>query len=398
VYDAPGQDGRWTVIDNIGTLVTNDPESGEGPLGLIRDAAVVLGDGLVQWVGPRSRIPEGSAGSRYDLRGRAALPGFVDSHAHLVFGGERAEEFAARMTGAPYAAGGIRTTIAATRAASDAELGANVARLVAESLHSGTTTIETKSGYGQSVPDELRSLEVASAHTAERTLLAAHVTPPEFAGRSDDYVRMVVEEMIPKCAPHAKWIDVFCEEGAFDADQSRAVLEAGIAAGLTPRVHGNQLSYGAGVQLAVELNAASVDHVTYTTDADVEALAASDTVATLLPGADFSTRNKYPDARALLDAGATVALAADCNPGTCYTTSIPFCIALAVREMHMSPDEAVWAATAGGAAALQRTDIGHIRVGARADLIALDAPSHLHLAYRPGVALVREVWKDGYRR
>ena len=302
------------------------------------------------------------------------------------------------MTGAPYAAGGIRTTIAATRAASDAELGANVARLVAESLHSGTTTIETKSGYGQSVPDELRSLEVAAAHTAETTLLAAHVTPPEFAGRSDDYVRMVVEEMIPKCAPHAKWIDVFCEEGAFDADQSRAVLEAGIAAGLTPRVHGNQLSYGAGVQLAVELNAASVDHVTYTTDADVEALAASDTVATLLPGADFSTRNKYPDARALLDAGATVALAADCNPGTCYTTSIPFCIALAVREMHMSPDEAVWAATAGGAAALQRTDIGHIRVGARADLIALDAPSHLHLAYRPGVALVREVWKDGYRR
>lgn len=387
--------GTSLLIDNIGVLVTNDPEVGEGRLGLIRNAAVVLGDGIVHWVGPRARIPQGSAGTRHDLAGRAALPGFVDSHAHLVFGGDRAEEFAARMTGAPYGAGGIRTTIAATRAATDTELHANMSRLVAEALHSGTTTIECKSGYGQSVADELRSLEVAAAHTDETTLLAAHVTPPEFAGRTDDYVRLVCEEMIPTCAPHATWIDVFCEEDAFDADQCRAVLDAGIAAGLTPRVHGNQLGYGAGVRLAVELGAASVDHVTYTTDADIEALAGGDTVATLLPGADFCTRNKYPDARALLAAGVTVALAADCNPGTSYTTSIPFCIALAVREMCMSPDEAVWAATAGGAAALRRTDIGRIRVGARADLIALDAPSHLHLAYRPGVALVREVWKDG---
>ncbi|MEV6098396.1 imidazolonepropionase [Nocardia sp. NPDC051981] len=391
------ESGQWTVIDNIGALVTNDPEIGAGPLGVIRDAAVVLGDGLIQWVGPRTRLPEGSADTRVDLEGRAALPGFVDSHAHLVFGGERSEEFAARMTGAPYSAGGIRTTIAATRAATDTALSANVARLVAEALRTGTTTIETKSGYGQTVADELRSLEIAGRHTSETTLLAAHVTPPEFAGRTDDYVRLVIDEMIPACASHAGWIDVFCEEGAFDADQSRAVLEAGIAAGLTPRVHGNQLSYGAGVQLAAELGAASVDHVTYTTREDIDALAASSTVATLLPGADFSTRNKYPDARALLDAGVTVALAADCNPGTCYTTSIPFCIALAVREMHMSPDEAVWAATAGGAAALRRNDIGHIRVGARADLIALDAPSHLYLAYRPGVALVREIWKDGHR-
>ncbi|MET8426711.1 imidazolonepropionase [Nocardia sp. NPDC004860] len=391
------ESGQWTVIDNIGALMTNDPEIGAGPLGVIRDAAVVLGNGLIQWVGPRTHLPEGSAGTRVDLEGRAALPGFVDSHAHLVFGGERSEEFAARMTGAPYSAGGIRTTIAATRAATDSTLSANVARLVAEALRTGTTTIETKSGYGQTVADELRSLEIAARHTSETTLLAAHVTPPEFAGRTDDYVRLVIDEMIPACASHAGWIDVFCEEGAFDADQSRAVLEAGIAAGLTPRVHGNQLSYGAGVQLAAELGAASVDHVTYTTGEDIEALAASSTVATLLPGADFSTRNKYPDARALLDAGVTVALAADCNPGTCYTTSIPFCIALAVREMHMSPDEAVWAATAGGAAALRRNDIGHIRVGARADLIALDAPSHLYLAYRPGVALVREIWKDGHR-
>jgi imidazolonepropionase len=266
---------------------------------------------------------------------------------------------------------------------------------VAEARRSGTTTLECKSGYGQSVADELRSLDVSNRQTPETTLLAAHVTPPEFDGRTDDYVRLVVDEMVPRCAPHARWIDVFCEEGAFDAEQSRAVLEAGVAAGLTPRVHGNQLSYGAGVQLAVDVGAASVDHVTYTTDADVDALAGGSTVATLLPGADFCTRNKYPDARSLLDAGVTVALAADCNPGTCYTTSIPFCIALAIREMHMSPEEAIWAATAGGAAALRRNDIGRIAVGARADVIALDAPSYLHLGYRPGVALVREVWKDG---
>lgn len=383
------------LIDDIGTLVTNDPTVGDGPLGILRDAAVVIDDGHIGWVGPAAQAP--AADERYGLEGRAALPGFVDSHSHLVFGGDRADEFAARMTGARYEAGGIRTTVAATRAASDDELGANMSRLVAEARRSGTTTLECKSGYGQTVADELRSLEVAGRRTAETTLLAAHVTPPEFAGRTDDYVRMVVDEMVPKCAPHARWIDVFCEEGAFNAEQSRAVLEAGIAAGLTPRVHGNQLSYGAGVKLAVELGAASVDHVTYTTEADIDALAGGSTVATLLPGADFCTRNKYPDARALIDAGVTVALAADCNPGTCYTTSIPFCIALAIREMHMTPDEAVWAATAGGAAALQRDDVGRIAVGARADLIALDAPSYLHLGYRPGVALVHEVWLGGVR-
>ncbi|NMO02335.1 imidazolonepropionase [Gordonia sp. TBRC 11910] len=385
----------WTVIDNIATLVTNDPTVGDGTLGVLRDAAVVIGDGVVQWVGPCSAIPEGAAGDRHDAGGRAVLPGFVDSHSHMVFGGDRAEEFAARMTGSEYKAGGIRTTIAATRAASDAELSANMGRLVAEAAASGTTTVECKSGYGQTVVDERRSLDVAAGHTAETTLLAAHVTPPEYAGRVDDYVAMVVDEMIPACADGARWIDVFCEKGAFDVDQSRAVLQAGMAAGLTPRVHGNQLTYGAGVQLAVELGAASVDHVTYTTDADIEALAAGDTVATVLPGADFCTRNQYPNARGMIDAGVTVALAADCNPGTCYTTSIPFCIALAVRDMRMSPDEAVWAATAGGAASLRRTDIGALRVGMRADLTMLNAPSYLHLAYRPGVQLVGAVYKDG---
>ncbi|MGO4200990.1 imidazolonepropionase [Rhodococcus sp. TAF43] len=382
-----------TALTNIGTLVTNDPTQGEGPLGIRHDAAVVFEDGVVAWVGNSAEAPAADTG--HDLGGRAVLPGFVESHSHLVFAGERAEEFAARMSGEKYAAGGIRTTIEATRAASDDQLAANVRRLLDESLRSGSTTVEIKSGYGQSTRDELRSVQVAGRFTDEVTLLAAHVPPPEYAGRGDEYVAMAVDEMIPACAPYAKWIDVFCERGAFTVEQSRAVLRAGVAHGLVPRVHGNQLGEGPGVQLAVEMGAASVDHVTYVTDADIDALAGSSTVATLLPGADFSTRNQYPGARALLDAGVTVALGADCNPGTCYTTSLPFCIAIAVRDMHMTPAEAVWAATAGGARALQREDVGSLRIGARADAIALDAPSYLHLAYRPGVPLIGQVWKDG---
>ncbi|BCN65839.1 imidazolonepropionase [Rhodococcus hoagii] len=384
---------RTTALTNIGTLVTNDPSLGDGPLGVRENAAVVFEDGLVAWVGDSADAPAADTG--FDLGGRAVLPGFVESHSHLVFAGERAEEFAARMSGEKYAAGGIRTTIEATRAASDDQLAANVRRLLDESLRSGSTTVEIKSGYGQSTRDELRSVQVAGRFTDEVTLLAAHVPPPEYAGRGDEYVTMAVDEMIPACAPYAKWIDVFCERGAFTVEQSRAVLAAGVAHGLIPRVHGNQLGEGPGVQLAVEMGAASVDHVTYVTDADIDALAGSSTVATLLPGADFSTRNQYPGARALIDAGVTVALGADCNPGTCYTTSLPFCIAIAVRDMHMTPAEAVWAATAGGAKALRRDDVGSLRIGARADAIALDAPSYLHLAYRPGVPLVREVFKDG---
>ncbi|WP_278264472.1 imidazolonepropionase [Nocardia sp. AG03] len=381
------------VLTEIGSLVTNDPALGDGPLGLRHDAAVVFDGERVVWVGDSAAAPAADTGIALD--GRAVLPGFVESHAHLVFAGDRAEEFAARMAGRPYGAGGIRTTIAATRAASDDELAANLRRLLAESLRAGSTTVECKSGYGQTVADELRAVRIAGTVTDEVTLLAAHVPPPEYAGRADDYVAMVVEQMVPECAPHARWIDVFCERGAFDADQSRAVLTAGIAHGLVPRVHGNQLHHGPGVRLAVELGAASVDHVVHVEAADLDALAGGDTVATLLPGADFCTRNRYPDARALLDAGVTVALGADCNPGTSYTTNLPFCLALAVRELRMTPDEAVWSATAGGAKALRRTDIGVLSPGARADAIALDAPSHLHLAYRPGVPLISRVWRGG---
>ena len=381
------------LFTNIGSLVTNDPTLDRGPLGVLENAAFVVEQGRITWVGAASQAP--ASDRCVDLGGRAVLPGFVESHSHLVFAGDRSHEFAARMEGKPYEAGGIRTTIEATRAASAAELELNTRSLMQEYARAGATTIEVKTGYGQSAESELKSVQVAAACTDEVTLLAAHVAPPEYRDKHDEYVQMVVDTMIPECAPYASWIDVFCERGAFSEDESRAVLQAGIAAGLKARVHGNQLTYGAGVQLAVELGAASVDHVVYLTDADVDALANSSTVATVLPGADFSTRGAYPDARRLLDAGVTVALGADCNPGTSFTTSIPFCIALAVRDLHMSPDEAIWAATAGGAAALGRTDIGAITVGARADVLALDAPNHLHLAYRPGVPLVAGVWKDG---
>jgi imidazolonepropionase len=381
------------LLDNIGELVTNDPLAGDGPLGLIPDAALVVDHARVAWLGPAGEAPP--ADERFDAGGGAVLPGFVDSHAHLVFAGDRAAEFAARMAGETYPGGGILTTVAATRAASDDELRATAVRLRAEALRQGTTTMETKSGYGLSVPDEARSLKVAFEVTPESTFLGAHMVPAEYADRPDDYVALVCGEMLAAAEPYARWIDVYCEQGAFDADQSRAVLAAGSAAGLGLRVHANQFSAGPGARLAVELGAASADHCTHLTGPDIDALAGSRTVATLLPGADFSTRSPYPDARRLLDAGATVALATDCNPGTSYTTSMPLCIALAVREMGMSPAEAVWAATAGGALALRRDDVGVLRRGARADLIVLDAPSHLHLAYRPGVPLVRQVIHNG---
>jgi imidazolonepropionase len=373
------------VLTNIAELSTN------GPQGTVRDAALVVDRGRVAWTGPVSNAP--AADRCLDAGGRAVIPGFVDSHAHLVFAGDRAAEFAARMAGEPYTGGGIRTTVTATRAATDDELRAGVARLVAEARRQGTTTVECKSGYGLTVPDEARALRIAAEFTPETTYLGAHVVPE--GTDPDGYTLLVCDEMLAAARPHARWVDVFCERGAFDADQSRAVLRAGIEAGLGARVHANQLSEGPGVRLAVEVGAASADHCTHLSTSDIDALASSDTVATLLPGAEFSTRSPYPDARALLDAGATVALATDCNPGSSYTSSMPFCIALAVREMRMTPAEALWSATAGGARALRRDDIGHLEVGARADLAILDAPSHVHLAYRPGVPLIHAVLLNG---
>lgn len=377
-----------TALTGIGLLVTHDPEFDE-----LRDAAVVIDGDRVVWVGPAAQVPDADLST--DLDGRCVIPGFVDSHTHLVFAGDRSAEFEARMTGADYDAGGIQDTVAAVRAASDDDLLGHAATLYSELLAGGTTTVEVKTGYGLSTSEERRLAQLAGRLTDEVTFLGAHVVPAEYAGDPDGYVRLVTGEMLTAAAPYCRWIDVFCETGAFDVDQARAVLSAGMALGLVPRVHANQLGPGPGVQLAVELGAASADHCTHLSDADIAALAGSGTVATLLPGADFCTRSPYPDARRLLDAGATVALASDCNPGTSYTTSMAFCIALAVREMRMTPAEALWSATAGGAAALRRDDVGVVRVGAKADLVALDATSPVHLAYRPGVPLTATTWKDG---
>jgi imidazolonepropionase len=382
------------LLTNIGELVTNDGgAAGAGAFAAIPGAALVIEAGRVAWTGPASRAP--AADQMTDCSGRAVLPGFVDSHAHLVFAGERSAEFAARMAGTAYHAGGIATTVAATRAASDEQLRSNLDALRREMLAQGITTFECKSGYGLTVADERRSVALAAEVTPEVTFLGAHVVPPEFAADRGGYLDLVRGPMLAACAARARWVDVFCERGAFSADEARAVLTAGQAAGLVPRVHANQLGTGPGVRLAVELGAASADHCTYLTDADVAALAGGGTVATLLPGVEFSTRNPYPDARRLLDAGATVALATDCNPGSCFSSSIPLAVALAVREMRMTTEEAVWAATAGGARALRRDDVGHLRPGARADLVLLNAPSHVYLAYRPGVPLVAAVWQAG---
>lgn len=391
-----------TLLTGIAELVTNDPAWGDGHadpgdrlLGIIRDAALVVADGVVEWVGPAATAPD--ADDHRSLAGRAVIPGFVDSHTHLVFAGDRSAEFAARMTGTPYDGGGIAVSVAATRVATDDELRSLVAARVAEMRAQGTTTVEIKSGYGLTVVDELRCLRIAREFTPHTTFLGAHVVPPEYAGRRADYVDLVTGPMLDALladgleASPAAYVDVFCEPHsahAFDGDESRTILEAARARGLRLRVHGNQLGHGPGVQLACELEAASVDHCTHLTDDDVEALVAArgTTVATLLPGVEFSTRSPYPDARRLLDAGVAVALATDCNPGTCYSSSIPFAIALAVREMGMTPAEALYASTATSGRSLGLD--GRVAVGGPAELAVIDGPSHLHLSYRAGVPLV----------
>jgi len=384
-------DPHSTLITGISELVTNDGE--HGAYAALADAALVISGDRVAWTGPAARAP--AADAVVDAGGRAGQPRVAASPAHLIFAGERSAEFAARMAGLPYHAGGILVTVQATRAAPDAVLRANLRRLAAEMLGQGTTTFECKSGYGLTVPDEARGLALAAEITPEVTYLGAHVVPPEFVADPAGYLDLVRGPMLAACAPHARWIDVFCEDGAFGGDEATAVLAAGTAAGLGARVHANQLGPGPGVQVAAQMGAASADHCTFLTDADVDALACTPVVATLLPGAEFGCRQPFPDARRLLDAGATVALATDCNPGSSFTSSMPFCIALAVREMRMTTEEAVWAATAGGARALRRDDIGRLGVGARADLILLEAPSHAYLAYRPGVPLITAVWQAG---
>ena len=382
-----------TLFTDIASLVTNDSSLDKGLLGELTNAAFIEEAGQIVWVGAANSAP--SADNKVSLVGKSVIPGFVDSHAHLVFAGDRALEFEARMSGNSYSAGGIMTTVQATRNASDEELDQNIATRAVEMYRGGITTFETKSGYGLDVENELRSLKLAVQHTEDVTFLGAHVVPDEYRGRADAYVDLVKGEMLEACAPYARWVDVFCDEGAFDYDQSKAVLQAGMAAGLLPRIHANQLSPGRGIELAVELGCASADHCTHLTNKDIEMLAGSNTVATLLPGAEFSTRSAYPDARALFEAGVRVAIATDCNPGSSYTSSMAFCIAIAVREMHFSPEQALWCATLGGAMALQREDVGMLSIGKSADFVVLDAPSFRHIPYRPGVDLVEQTFISG---
>jgi imidazolonepropionase len=383
-----------TLLHGISELVTNDPAVGAAPLGLIGDAALIMQDGRVVWVGPARSAP--SADQAVDLGGRAVLPGWVDSHSHVVYAGDRSAEFAARMAGQPYRAGGMRTTIEATRAADDQALLATARRHRAEMLLGGTTCAETKTGYGLTVPDERRAaLTAAAAGFDEITFLGAHVVPAEYVKDPDGYVDLVCGPMLDAVESAVRWVDVFCEDGAFDEAQSRRVLAAGQGKGLGLRVHGNQLGFGPGVRIAVDLGAASVDHCTHLTAADIDALATSSTVATLLPACDLSTRQPAAPGRALLEAGARVALASNCNPGSSYTSSMNLVVALAVLQCEMSTAEAVFAATAGGAASLRRDDVGHLAPGARADIHVLDAPSHAYLAYRVGMPLTHRVFRHG---
>lgn len=361
-------------------------------------AAVVIRDGVVERVvaerelrvdADLRELPE------LDAAGRAVLPGFVDAHTHLVFAGDRADEFAARLAGRPYEAGGIMRTVEATRGASfDTLVDQTVARADA-CLAGGTTTIEVKSGYGLDTASERRLLEAVAA-AGERTgaelvptFLGAHLAP------DPAYVDLVVEEMLPACADLAVSCDAFCDEGALTVEQSRRVLQAGRASGLAPRIHAEELAWTGGARLAAELGCLSADHLVHATADDARALAAAGVVAVLLPATSFCLRSPYAPARLLADAGVTLALATDCNPGTSYTTSMPFVIALACSAYGLSVDEAVRAATEGGARALGRADIGHLRPGGRGDLVVLSGDHWVDLAYHPGMPVVAEVVKDG---
>lgn len=363
--------------------------------GTLNDAAIIAQSGTIAWVGPASEAP--AADEKVDLGGRAVLPGWVDSHTHMVFDGDRSAEFEARISGGSYEAGGIAVTMDATRQAGTDRLDKLVADRVAAGRRGGTTTFETKTGYGLNTESEAEAAKVASRHVDDVTFLGAHLVPP--GADAEDYLDEVVGPMLEGVAPYVQWIDVFCERGAFNEEQSRRVLEAGKKLGLGLRVHGNQLGEGPGVALAVELGAASVDHVNHLSDEDVELLANSDTVATMLPACDLSTREPLAPGRTLLDAGATLAIASNLNPGTSYTSSMNYCVTTAVLQQHLSVDEAIHAATTGGATALRRHNVGNgldpqgrpakgtIVEGAAADLHVLDAPSAVHLAYRPGMPL-----------
>jgi imidazolonepropionase len=393
------------IVTGIGELVTNDPRGGSR-LGVIEDAALVIRGGLVTWVGSGGDLP-----IRYrelpelDCDGRAVIPGFVDAHTHLVFAGERSDEFAMRLQGATYlevqaAGGGIASTVAATRAQSPTELLKEAVDRAGQMLEHGTTTVEIKSGYGLDLPTEVATLEIA-AQVGEAlpvdvvtTFLGAHVVPAEFVDNRSGYLELL-ESIMPAVSRTATYCDVFCDEGAFTVEESRRVLEAGRRSGLRSRLHANQLGNTGGVELAIELGAVSADHLEHIDESQARALAGADVIAVLCPTASWSIRARQAPGKLLWDVGATVALATDCNPGTSFVVSMQLVIAVACLDMGLTLDQALWSATRGGALALEEPNKGRLRPGDFGDLIVLESDSYRHLAYRPDRNLAKTVVKQG---
>jgi len=410
------------VVRKAGELVTcvaDHPGGGRASgvgtgLGIIPDGSVAVSGGRIVWVGPDSALDAtptiGPHTKVIDAAGRVVMPGVVECHTHVVFGGERAAEFQMRVAGKSYqeiaaAGGGIKSTVRATREASREELFGRGLRHLGWLLRYGVTTVEVKSGYGLTVEDELRILEVcrdlaeAVPQTLVPTLLGAHTVPAEYAGRGDAYVDLVVGEMVPRAAEAglARFCDVFVEEGAFTLKQARRVLEAGVAHGLRPKLHADQLSAGGGAELAAELGAASADHLDHVSNTGIAALAAAHVTAVLLPGAVFFLGlTEYAPARRLLDAGVRVALSTDFNPGTCYTENVFLMGTIASTHMKMSAAEVILALTLNAAHAVDLGgEVGSLEVGKRGDMLILDASSHLGIPYHWGVNPVATVIKDG---
>jgi imidazolonepropionase len=399
------------LLTGIGQLMTADPGLGAGPLGLVERGVVAAAGGTVVFAGPEASQPDLEVApdcERIHAGGRAVVPGFVDAHTHLVFAGDRADEFAARLRGFGYeqalaAGGGIHRTVRETRAASDAELELATADRLVQAGLTGTTTIEVKSGYGLTVADERRALEVLARLAARTpldvvpTFLGAHLIPAEFADDRTGYIDLLEQEMLPACAPLAEFVDAFCDRGALTVPESRRVLAAGRRHGLKAKLHANELGPTGGAWLAAEQGCVSADHLLFLDHAEAAALAASGTVAVLLPGTSFLLRTGHvAPIRVLRETGVILGLGTDCNPGTCYCESMQLVIALACIHGGLTPEEALLAATSGAARAVGRAETaGRLAPGAACDLVVLHGRSYLDLAYHLGVNLAQLVVKRG---